>query len=82
MSTIEISDLHPAGSALFSDSETYLAELTEAELSLTYGGIDVVTTLMAADAVVKGAVQVVLSIILFTGLSVIPDPGPPKMPPE
>ncbi len=38
MSTINIYDLPPTGSALFSDSETYMNELTNDELSLVSGG--------------------------------------------
>lgn len=38
MSTINISDLSPTGSDLFSDSETYMNELTNDELSLVSGG--------------------------------------------
>ncbi|MDF5706646.1 MAG: hypothetical protein PUP90_02920 [Nostoc sp. S4] len=38
MATIKISDLRPAGSDFFMDSESYLNELTDEELSLTHGG--------------------------------------------
>lgn len=38
MSTIKISDLHPAGSDLFSDSESYMSELGDNELDIINGG--------------------------------------------
>ncbi|MDF5706648.1 MAG: hypothetical protein PUP90_02930 [Nostoc sp. S4] len=38
MATIKISDLHPAGSEFFSDSEGYLSDLTDDEMTLTQGG--------------------------------------------
>jgi hypothetical protein len=38
MATIIISDLCPTGSELFADSESYLNDLTDDELSLTQGG--------------------------------------------
>jgi hypothetical protein len=38
MTTIKISDLHPTGSDLFHDSESYLNELTDDQLDLTHGG--------------------------------------------
>jgi len=38
MSTINISDLRPTGSELFSDSESYMGELSEHELSVQGGG--------------------------------------------
>jgi hypothetical protein len=38
MATIKISDLHPAGSELLLDSESYLNDLTDEEIKLTHGG--------------------------------------------
>ena len=41
MANISISDLHPAGSALFSDSESFMSfmkDLSEDELKITGGG--------------------------------------------
>ena len=38
MPTIAISNLHPAGSALFLDAESFLNELADDEANLTYGG--------------------------------------------
>jgi hypothetical protein len=37
MSSIIISNLHPAGSDLLSDSESYITELSEAELGIQGG---------------------------------------------
>lgn len=37
MATIDISNLNPIGSELLTDSETYLASLSEAELSIRGG---------------------------------------------
>ncbi|HYX14225.1 MAG TPA: hypothetical protein VE944_07635 [Nostoc sp.] len=38
MATINISDLHPTGSELFSDSENYMSELGDNELGSVKGG--------------------------------------------
>jgi len=38
MANITISDLRPAGADLFSDSESYLTDLTESEMLGTLGG--------------------------------------------
>jgi hypothetical protein len=38
MPTIAISNLHPTGSALFLDAESFLNELADEEANLTYGG--------------------------------------------
>jgi hypothetical protein len=38
MAFIKINELRPAGSELFQDSESYLNELSEQELSATFGG--------------------------------------------
>jgi lactobin A/cerein 7B family class IIb bacteriocin len=55
MSTINISDLHPAGSNLFSDSESYMNELGDSQLDMINGGgspaisaISLVTLISAA----------------------------------
>jgi len=44
MATIAISDLHPAGYDLFSDSESYISSLSEDELGLQGGGTPIVIT--------------------------------------
>jgi len=38
MANIKISNLRPAGLELFSDSEIYMKEMTEGELSGAFGG--------------------------------------------
>ncbi len=38
MATINISDLLPTGSELFSDSESYMSELGDSELDIINGG--------------------------------------------
>ncbi|BAZ13515.1 hypothetical protein NIES4071_53540 [Calothrix sp. NIES-4071] len=38
MAFLKISDLRPAGSEFFQDSESYLNELNEQEISATLGG--------------------------------------------
>lgn len=38
MANIKIANLHPAGSELFSDSESYMNELGDSELDATSGG--------------------------------------------
>ena len=38
MANIDISDLSPAGADLFLDSESYLNDLTEGEMTKTLGG--------------------------------------------
>ncbi|MBD2774493.1 hypothetical protein [Iningainema tapete] len=48
MATITIFVLRPAGSELFSHSESYLGNLSEEELSV-YGGITPSTTLAASS---------------------------------
>lgn len=50
MSTIKISDLHPTGAELFSDSESYMSELIEHELSVHGGGTPLVLIGAAARA--------------------------------
>lgn len=52
MPNIKISDLHPTGSDLFSDSENYMNELGDSELEILYGGL---TTGGLCDAVGKAS---------------------------
>ena len=44
MANIAISELRPAGTELFLDSEGFISELTDEELSLNKGGVSVTTT--------------------------------------
>ncbi len=48
MANIVISELRPAGSDLFMDSESYLTDLTDNELHMTKGG----STLFCAGVIV------------------------------
>ena len=38
MASIRVSNLHPVGLDLFADSEYFMTELTENELTINYGG--------------------------------------------
>lgn len=42
MANITITDLHPVGSDLFMDSESFMNELSDAEINGTKGGISTV----------------------------------------
>ncbi|RAQ48795.1 hypothetical protein B9S53_01950 [Arthrospira sp. O9.13F] len=46
MANITISDLRPAGADLFSDSESYLNEISDSELNTTNGGAGAIITFM------------------------------------
>ncbi len=69
MSTINISDILPSGSDLFSDSESYMSELVYNELDATYGGLpttpaaSVVTTVSAVSLV---TVSVSASVVIVS----------------
>jgi hypothetical protein len=41
MATLKISELNPAGAELFQDSENFLEELSDRELNLVAGGVDI-----------------------------------------
>ena len=43
MTQLKLSELHPAGSELFQDSESFLEELSERELDFVAGGDDLNT---------------------------------------
>ena len=57
MANIKISDLRPTGYDLFSDSESYMRELSEAELD-THGGMSpttiVVTIVITVSITIPG----------------------------
>lgn len=53
MSTIVISDLCPVGSALFSDNESYLRELTQNEIIEIQGGHTATLISLAAVSVIS-----------------------------
>ena len=44
MASIKISELRPAGSELFSDSESYISELSEGELDIQGGFMPLLIT--------------------------------------
>ncbi|BAZ12492.1 hypothetical protein NIES4071_43230 [Calothrix sp. NIES-4071] len=48
MATINISDLRPAGSDLFSNSESYMNELGDSELDIINGGFGLLPLLFSA----------------------------------
>lgn len=54
MATITITDLHPAGSALFLDRESYLEELSDDITNGTHGGV-FITLISPASPQVGGA---------------------------
>lgn len=56
MANIAISELRPAGTELFLDSEGFISELTDEELNLTKGGITPVFIAGFAAGAVAGYV--------------------------
>jgi 6-phosphofructokinase len=56
MAFLKISELRPAGSELFQDSESYLNELNEQEISATIGGdgSDVNISVLSQNSVTQG----------------------------
>lgn len=54
MATINIPNLRPAGSELFSDSENYMSELIDGELNYIKGGVNPSPFSSLACAVVVG----------------------------
>lgn len=59
MATITVSDLHPAGSNFFKDSESFLNELADPELSSTQGGTSPITPSSWACAAGAGGALIV-----------------------
>jgi hypothetical protein len=55
MATITISNLHPTGSDLFSDSESYLRELSNEDIVQVQGGSTLVCSVVASVSVVASA---------------------------
>ena len=53
MASIKISDLHPAGSELFMDSESFLSDLSDVELSETMGGFSPLTVTTSSGVCTK-----------------------------
>jgi hypothetical protein len=78
MSTIKISDLHPTGSELFSDSESYMNELSNSEFETIAGGITPTTPACAAGAVFISravAVRTWAATVRITARATRQDPG-------
>lgn len=44
MASIKISNLQPAGSDFFNDSESFMSELTDSEIVNTQGGLNITIT--------------------------------------
>ena len=65
MSTIKISDLHPTGYDLFSDSEGYMNELGDSELDIINGGV-FTTPVCAVSAVITISIAVASHVWLLT----------------
>ena len=55
MANINISDLSPAGADLFLDSESYLNDLTEGEMTNTLGGM---LPIIAAIIIAAGTIAI------------------------
>ena len=53
MASIKISELRPAGSELFQDSESFLNELSDREMGAIEGGIRVIGVSLTAQTVVS-----------------------------
>ncbi len=60
MAYINISDLRPAGADLFMDSESFLSELSDGELSVYGGGTPATTVPLSAAYCFKVSVAVTL----------------------
>jgi hypothetical protein len=69
MATINISDLRPTGSDLFSDSEGYMNELGDSELDLINGGSLTTPVCAVTAAVSVGALSVAVASPLIIALS-------------
>ncbi|HEY9800738.1 MAG TPA: hypothetical protein V6D25_10295 [Leptolyngbyaceae cyanobacterium] len=57
MAEIKITELRPTGSELFEDSETFLKELNDEEMTVTLGGSDSLLSI-SADTVDKSFISV------------------------
>ena len=61
MGNINISDLRPAGVDLFLDTESYLNDLTEGEMTNTFGGGKKSVTVFVAGLLVGVLISVAIS---------------------
>ncbi|MEA5507511.1 hypothetical protein VB735_31340 [Halotia wernerae UHCC 0503] len=64
MATINISNLYPTGSDLFSDSESYMTDLGDSELDNVNGGISSIMLRIAA----KSSLRCVNATVRITGI--------------
>ncbi|OPH10523.1 hypothetical protein [Cylindrospermopsis raciborskii] len=58
MANITISDLRPAGADLFSDSESYLNELTESEINSNIGGLTPIVIRVVIPLVIRVVIKI------------------------
>lgn len=58
MATISIFNLHATGTDLFTDSESYLSELTDAELNDTKGGSAISVGAFTAGVIIGVAITI------------------------
>jgi hypothetical protein len=72
MSTIAISDIPSYGASLFSDSESYLTELTDEELNLAHGGTGLIPIVLT----------IVVDLTVRQALTLPPPPPKPMKPPD
>ncbi|MEY2856102.1 MAG: hypothetical protein RLZZ74_411 [Cyanobacteriota bacterium] len=56
MATLKISELNPAGAELFQDSENFLEELSDRELGLVVGGVDI-NSVVTQNSASVGTIQ-------------------------
>jgi hypothetical protein len=57
MPSINISDLRPAGSELFSDSESYMAELGDSEFEMINGGATPATPSISVSVSIRWTIN-------------------------
>lgn len=56
MAKLKITELNPAGSELFQDSENFLEELSDRELGLVVGGVDI-NSVVTQNSASVGSIQ-------------------------
>jgi hypothetical protein len=66
MASIKISDLRPAGSDLFSDSESYISELGDSELNIINGGFTSSPVCVVWSIRITVAASIAASIVVTT----------------
>lgn len=63
MAKITVSDIKPAGHDLFSDSESYMVDLSENELDTTHGGLTWLVTVAVGTQVILQSLDLALDTI-------------------